>query len=234
MPDDEQPLGFLDQQLRHEIDGGLAASEAQSAINEEQEREIADTVEVHEEKTLDAQTGQQVGPSKKRISPLPSHFTSPHVRARKNAFLAAFRQCGTWRIAAAAAGIHRGTIRQWREWDPEFAQACKDAEEDAIDLIEARAHQLSTEGVLEPVYCQGIHVGDVRKFEPRLMQFMLQSRRREVYGQKVGLEHSGQIAGGDKLSDSETQDAVRNLLPTLAMLGQLGKPAALPAPGEAV
>ncbi len=52
-------------------------------------------------------------------------------------WLSVFRDSCNVRLACHAAGIDRRDVYHYRDADPEFAQAWRDAEEDATDLLEA-------------------------------------------------------------------------------------------------
>ena len=106
----------------------------------------------------------------------------------REAFLAALTNTGNVRYACQQAGIARRTAYDRRETDVEFAAAWKDAMEDAIDHIEAVAFEKAKEG------------------ENVLLIFLLKSHRREVYGERVGMEHSG--PGGRPI---QTEDATIDL-----------------------
>lgn len=56
-------------------------------------------------------------------------------------WLEVFRDTGNVRLACHACKIHRATPYQHREVSPEFAEAWKQAEEDACDLLEAEARK---------------------------------------------------------------------------------------------
>jgi hypothetical protein len=62
---------------------------------------------------------------------------------KKRAFIAAYRNSGTIRAAAEAAGIDRVTYWRWTEHDPVFAAAAAQAKEEYADLLEAKLSQLS-------------------------------------------------------------------------------------------
>jgi hypothetical protein len=61
------------------------------------------------------------------------------VDATKKRALAAYRELGVIAYACEAAGICRQTWYNWLEDDPDFAKKARDAEEDAIDALEAEA-----------------------------------------------------------------------------------------------
>lgn len=56
-------------------------------------------------------------------------------------FLEAFRQTGNVRLSAQGAGVDRTTVYRAAKADAEFAAAWREAEQDAIDTLEAVARQ---------------------------------------------------------------------------------------------
>lgn len=61
----------------------------------------------------------------------------------KRKFLIAFvKHKGIVKYTCAEVGINRSTYYDWRKNDVEFAQGCADAEEDAIDHVENKLHEL--------------------------------------------------------------------------------------------
>jgi hypothetical protein len=57
----------------------------------------------------------------------------------------------------------------------------EDAQEHAIDLLEARCFQRALEGDLEPVYYMGVVVDYVRKFDSRLAIELLKANRPDKF-----------------------------------------------------
>lgn len=86
-------------------------------------------------------------------------------------FLEVFRDTGNVRLACHATGISRPTPFAYREKDPEFARAWKDAEEDACDLLEAEARKRA------------------RATSDTLMIFLLKAHRPEKYRDVSRIEH---------------------------------------------
>jgi hypothetical protein len=92
---------------------------------------------------------------------------------KKRLFLDTYRTHGTIYHAAQAADVGRRTVYNWREADPEFAQAMDDAHEDATDALEESGYRRAIGG------------------DTTLTIFLLKGRRREVYGDRLSAEHSG-------------------------------------------
>src|SRR5436305_1329870 len=53
---------------------------------------------------------------------------------------------------AFAAAIYPKTVRSWREQDEEFHEACRDAEREAVESLEAEMIRRGKEGWDEPVF----------------------------------------------------------------------------------
>lgn len=62
------------------------------------------------------------------------------------AFIAALRDQGTIFHAAKTAGIARSAVYTRRDRDPEFAQAMREALDDATDILEAEARRRAKDG----------------------------------------------------------------------------------------
>jgi len=100
-------------------------------------------------------------------------------------FLDALYDLGSVWHAAQRAGVRRQRTYQARKECPEFAEAWEDVVESVTDDIEECAVYRARYGDLE--LHQGIVVKDVRKFDTTLQIFMLKTRRRKVYEQKLTL-----------------------------------------------
>ncbi len=154
------------------------------------------------ENDLPSPTGDHivsVGPASLTIAPADSQTHTPHpaeprtVRRsraqRQRDFLAAFRDRGIVRDAAAEAGIDRSAHYRWLAEDQAYRDAFASVEEDACDLLEAEARRRAVDGWAEPVFGkgEGAHagvkvVGYVRQYSDRLLEVLLKGRRRHVFG----------------------------------------------------
>lgn len=92
-------------------------------------------------------------------------------------FLAAFRNSANVRAAAGAAGIDWSTAYKARKRELAFAEAWEMAEQEALDLLEARAMQLALAG------------------DTHLLMFFLRTRRPEKYGDRARIELTGGASG---------------------------------------
>jgi AcrR family transcriptional regulator len=121
-------------------------------------------------------------------------------------FLDELAQRGIVQDAAAAAGVGRSTVYQWRGEDAAFAAAWDVAIERAADALEREAWRRGVEGVPEPVIgrvdrdLDGVVTGPdgqplyIRKYSDALLTTMLKARRPEKFREKVDHEHRGSIA----------------------------------------
>ena len=100
-------------------------------------------------------------------------------------FLEALRVSGIQMRAAEAAGVDRVTVYRRRLADPDFDQACRDAMEDAIDLLEAEAVRRARDGVQEDVYHQGVVVGQKLVYSDSLLLGLLKGRRKSVFSDRT-------------------------------------------------
>ena len=69
-----------------------------------------------------------------------------NVTVKKKRFIEALTAHGTVYHAAQAAGVSRWTAYRWRDNDPAFAQAWKDALEDCADIMESSVYKRGLAG----------------------------------------------------------------------------------------
>jgi hypothetical protein len=113
------------------------------------------------------------------------------LRARET-FLAVFRETCNVAESARAAGVARRTVYDWREADPVFAVAWDEAEEEAVDALEAAARQ------------RAMTTSD------RLMEILLKAHRPDKYVERSKTELTG--ANGKDLIPARSEDESRNML----------------------
>lgn len=102
------------------------------------------------------------------------------AQAKARAFLAAYRQTASITKAAAAAKIDRTIHYRWLA-DANYKKAFEAAAEQAAQVLEDEAVRRATEGILEPVFYQGVKCGAVRRFSDGLLQFLLRGFRPGKY-----------------------------------------------------
>jgi len=117
----------------------------------------------------------------------------PRTQAEANAraFLAAYRLSGDVTAAAEAAKITRGAHYHWLKTSESYRGAFERARIVVADSIEAAAIKRAREGVLEPVFYQGIKCGAVRRYPEGTAMFLLRGLKPEVYGAKTELTGAG-------------------------------------------
>lgn len=97
--------------------------------------------------------------------------------------------------ASKAAGVARSTAYAWKKDNDDFAEAWKDAVDEALDNLEAEAYRRATEGCDKPIYQKGMLVGTVREFSDTLAIFMLKAKRRDQFGDHVRTEQKVNVTG---------------------------------------
>jgi hypothetical protein len=140
-------------------------------------------------------------------------------------FLEALRRTGNHSAACRAAGIHRSTPYDAMQADPAFAQAYRDALDEACDGLELEARRRAHDGVDRPVIYQGRLCGSwvdaggqvvaedtpgarlvpltVKEYSDTLLLALLRAHRPEKYRDHVRVEGAGpqgahQVSAGHK------------------------------------
>lgn len=148
----------------------------------------------------------------------PESDKKPQMRGLwQPAFLTALAEVGNYKEAAKLAGIDRVTAWRHKTSDPEFAQQCADAEQEAADLLEKEAWRRATEGADEPVFYKGDKCGTIKRYSDNLLMFLLRGTRPEKYRERFILpvaeldkliEQQLAIARGETDSPDQTSDSV--------------------------
>ena len=117
---------------------------------------------------------------------------------KRAAFLAELAARGNVSDAAAAAGVPRQTVYDWRAADPAFAAAWDAALDQAADTMEREAFRRAVEGVEEPVYGRVAkdsdgEIGRITKYSDTLLIFLLKGARPEKYRERQQVEHAGRL-----------------------------------------
>lgn len=153
---------------------------------------------------------------KKKASRKPRKFTAQKGKwpyPWMDDFLQGLTDYGTVWHAASVAGVTRRRAYDVRDECPEFAKAWKDTIERVTDDIERCAVYRARYGDIEfyqgePVQFEG---KPARKFDTTLQIFMLKTRRRKVYEQKVTLAGDPE-APLHPASNEDLMDEVMGLL----------------------
>lgn len=152
--------------------------------------------------------------------------------ANARAFLAAFRLTGNITKAADAAKIERTMHYRWLRSSPSYKKAFTDAHAEVGDMLEGEAIRRANEGVLEPVYYQGVACGAIRVYSDGLMLSLLKAFKPEKYRERVSAEVSGPGGGPIPIAHADlavlTDEELAQLIAVTAKLE-----AAQGAPGRA-
>ena len=146
---------------------------------------------------------------------------------RRGLFLDTLSATGNVSAAARAAEVARSTCYRTRRLDPAFAEDWVDAEEAAVDLLEAEARRRALDGVERPLVGGGKLIRDddgkvvmVREYNDRLLEYLLKAHRPEKYRDKSE-------TGGKTARDTTILPGVRIII---APEPGRGNPGSEPAP----
>lgn len=132
------------------------------------------------------------------------------------AFCAALAETCNVGKACAAVSIARQTAYQWRNDDPDFADAWDRAMKVGLSALEDEAHRRGFEGTDEPVFYLGEKVGAVRKYSDTLSIFLLKAHAPEKYRENSRVELAGKLT-----IDNMTVEEMEAELAALAASGVL-------------
>lgn len=122
--------------------------------------------------------------------------------------------------SAVAAGVSRGQVYVWRETDPVFVEAEKDALINAGELLEQEATRRGRVGWIEPVYQLGQRVGFVRKYSDHLLTQMMKAKVPERHREVRELTGKGgkDLFQAIPIQQMSTADLIRQTREDLAIL----------------
>jgi alkanesulfonate monooxygenase SsuD/methylene tetrahydromethanopterin reductase-like flavin-dependent oxidoreductase (luciferase family) len=98
---------------------------------------------------------------------------------KKEEWLAAHRKIGIITATCRKTKIQRSTVYFWMDNDPEFKAAAANAEQEAVELLEAEARRRAEKGVLKPVFYKGERCGTIREYSDSLMMFIIKAKKPE-------------------------------------------------------
>lgn len=125
-------------------------------------------------------------------APLPAQRRRGITAKMRETFLEALASGFSVTHAADCAGRHRRRFYQLAADDEEFAEVMADAIEAGTEVLIDEARRRAVEGWAEEVYQGGELVGTVRRYDSRLLQFLIAARRPE-YRQGVTNGQSGSV-----------------------------------------
>jgi len=117
------------------------------------------------------------------------------IRTIKNRdmFLEALASTANVTEACEITGVGRSAAYDWRREDDEFRAAWDASLDVGVGVLEDEAVRRAVKGVDKPVYQGGQMVGTVREYSDTLLIFLLKGRKREMYGDRTQLNHSGTL-----------------------------------------
>jgi hypothetical protein len=124
--------------------------------------------------------------------------------SKQEAFLAAYAEVGNITHAAEIVGVERTRHYDWLRSDPEYAEAFKKADEQAIEKLEQEARRRAVTGVRRKKFTgKGEPVIDPvtgeqyveEEYSDTLLIFLMKGARPEKYKDRVHNEHTGADGG---------------------------------------
>lgn len=125
-------------------------------------------------------------------SPAPAQRRRGITPKMRETFLAALESGFSVTHAAERAGRHRRRFYQLAEDDEQFAETMADAIEAGTEVLIDEARRRAVDGWEEEVYQGGELVGTVRRYDSKLLQFLIAARRPE-YRQGASNGESGPV-----------------------------------------
>lgn len=124
-------------------------------------------------------------------------------QAQKDALLDGLREGLTVVRACARGKMAFGTAYALRREDEAFRAAwdaaVREGEEAMVARLESEADRRAEEGVLEPIFHEGVHVGSRVRYSDTLLIFRLKAMRPQRYRDNQAVEVSGPGGGPVKL-----------------------------------
>jgi hypothetical protein len=108
--------------------------------------------------------------------------------------------------SAEAAKVDKSMHYRWLKQSEKYADDFKAAFNEFADVFEGEAIRRANEGVLEPVFYQGVACGAVRRYDSGLMQMML-PRFKPEYRRQISAEVTGK--NGKPIESSITVSFVK-------------------------
>lgn len=109
-------------------------------------------------------------------------------------FLALLREMPNVTRAARTLGHAPRSFRNYRERDPDFAEAWDAALEEGIENCEAELHRRAFEGTDKPITHQGVITGSYKEYSDTLAMFLLKAHRPEKYRERQDISHTGAMS----------------------------------------
>jgi len=113
-------------------------------------------------------------------------MTSKVIRSseKDDAFFDALASGKPAGMSAASVGYSLAALVEWRKADADFARRWREADNLAIERMEAEADRRAVDGTDRPVFHQGKRSGEIREYSDTLLIFRLKARRPEVYRER--------------------------------------------------
>jgi hypothetical protein len=128
----------------------------------------------------------------------------------KMVFCRAYAQRGIIREGTTASGVSRRTYLRWRKDDESFNEACMEAKQMAVDVIEEEAHRRAIDGFDRPVIYQGEITDTYKDYSDSLLTMLMKGNKPEKYKERT--EHSGSVGRPMTLDQEDKESIVSSIL----------------------
>jgi hypothetical protein len=126
----------------------------------------------------------------------------------KQKFLEAYRTSGNLSHSAAVAGVGRRTVYTWQEIDEQFSLQMREAENEAVELLEQEARTRATSGakLIREVWRGDRMIERIVEYRPSdtVLVKLLQALRPDKYGDKLSVTQTQVV----KTVEKDIWDAV--------------------------
>lgn len=119
---------------------------------------------------------------------------------KQAAFLAAYAETGNLTLAALAAKCSRRSHHNWLK-NPEYQAKFNQAQEIAVESMEAEARRRAVDGTDVPVFGSGgrdvgtVQVGTMKRYSDVLLIFLLKAANPKKYRDRIDHQHTGANGG---------------------------------------
>ncbi len=127
--------------------------------------------------------------------------------AAQRRYLKRYAETGMKGLSAEVAGVTSECVRIHRNASKAFKLKEAQAYEKFCDSLEEEARRRAQDGVLEPVFQGGLHVGDKRRFSDTLMDRLLKRHRPKEYSERSAIDMNVQggvlVTPGKAVNDAD-------------------------------
>lgn len=122
-------------------------------------------------------------------------------------FLCLFSETGNVSESAKKAGLNRQYLYDFRDENPDFAEAWEECKKRAREVLKDEALRRAVKGVLEPVFYKGKKCGSVRKYSDSLLALLIKAAFPDEFAERRKDELTGKDGGPIRVRWAEPGEA---------------------------